>query len=279
MGVYRGLGLAKPTAERERVLHGIAGRICLGPEGLALRTLRRGRVFLRWDELRALHRRSGDLFEHLVLVTDRGRLSLPVGLSARRVARLQASILGYHERLLRDRRRRELGVDEIRRQRLDWPIRVAKLGRRSPVPAVAVVLVALGLLFVAGQLLPAVALVAAAAAWGRRRERWKVLLLGPEGIEHGATDSDLDLVPWDDVLSAHRVLTSHESTRAVRLLLRDGRHVDLVGPYDRPLEELCDLLDPPLEKAALVRDHMLAGLPLAEAAERAGLPSGRPGFA
>jgi hypothetical protein len=239
---------------------------------MAVRALGRGRIFLRWDELRALHRRSGDLLEHLVLVTDRGRLSVPVGFSARRVARVQSSILAYHERLLRVRRRLELGVDEIRRARLERPVRVAKLGRRPNAVIGALLMVALGVLFVAGQVLPALGLLLGSLTLGWRREPWKVIELGAEGIQHGPSDSELRLVPWDDVLSAHRVYTSHETTRAVRLLLTSGHHVDLSGDYDRPLEEICELVDPPLEKVAFARDRMLAGVPLTQAIEEAGLP-------
>jgi hypothetical protein len=254
------------------VIRGIASVIRLRPDGLAIRRLRRGRAFLRWEELRAIHREAGDLVERLVLVTDHGRLALSVGFSSKRIAKLQARILDYHERILRARRRADLGVDELRRERLDRPVRIAK-----PMRAPSVFLGCLGVAMLALAVyatVPAVAL-GLVLLYGfavARNDDWRVLELSREGIFHGPSDADLRLLHWDELVGAHRVYTVHETTRAVRLLLGDGRYVDLTGEYDRPLDDICELVDPPLEKVANARDEMLGGASLRDAAENVGLP-------
>jgi hypothetical protein len=250
----------------------MSGVIRLSREGLAIRTLLRGRSFLRWDELRALHRETGDLVERLVLVTDRGRLTIPVGFSAKTIAKLQAQILDYHERLLRARRRADLGVDELRRERLERTVRVAKSPAPPRVFTYGLALVALSAAVAQLFAIAALACLVGLCVVRPRRDRWRVLELGPEGILHGPTDSELRLLPWDEVVAAHRIYSSCESTRAVRLLLTDGRFIDLKGEYDRSLDDLCELVDPPLDKVALARDQMLSGIPLGEAAKNAGLP-------
>jgi hypothetical protein len=254
------------------VIRGMSGVIRLSREGLAVRVLGRGRAFLRWDELRAIHREAGDLVERLVLVTDRGRLTIPVGFSARRIAKLQARILDFHERLVRARRRADLGVDEIRRVRLDRTVRVAKQPVRASLVHGAVMTLGLVATILVGWTMAVASALVLIALVARRREPWAVLELGPDGIAHGPTDSELRLLPWDEVVAAHRIYSANETTRAVRLLLTAGRWVDLKGDYDRPLDDICELVDPPLEKVALTRDQMLFGVPLEDAARNAGLP-------
>src|SRR5688572_856158 len=152
----------------------MSGVIRLSRDGLAVRMLRRGRAFLRWDELRAIHRETGDLVERLVLVTDKGRLTLPVGFSARRVAKLQARILDYHERLLRARRRADLGVDELRRERLERTVRVAKTPARAGLVQACVMAFGLFATMMVGWMTAVITALALFLLVARRRETWAV---------------------------------------------------------------------------------------------------------
>jgi hypothetical protein len=117
------------------------------------------------------------------------------------------------------------------------------------------------------------ALAGTAEAWEAWRTR--TLVLDAEGMAIGPDRERARRIPWDDVRLVRRERTSERGretrTSAVEVLLRGGERLRIHRTYGRSLDDLVDLIDPPLERVAAARAYLAEGVPPAEALDRAGL--------
>jgi hypothetical protein len=108
----------------------------------------------------------------------------------------------------------------------------------------------------------------------------RVLELRESGLALGKTPETLRVIPWEHILYAHWL---EEVTRSrygtfIRPKLEIGLHdrpaIVLAGNYDRRLEDLGELIDPPTAKLVVARQRMAEGEDAETAAVHAGLPRG-----
>jgi hypothetical protein len=93
------------------------------------------------------------------------------------------------------------------------------------------------------------------AAWTPSAPR--VLRLQAEGMAHGATEAQLELVPWSQVRFARPALVNGEVV-TVRVALQGGRALELRGDYGVPLAQLAAMIAPPAQLVMLARERPLA---------------------
>jgi hypothetical protein len=133
--------------------------------------------------------------------------------------------------------------------------------------------------------------VGAAGTWilFRPRKGKRIIELRAEGIALGYELSELQLIPWESVLYAQIVekdntpdfpiRDSLDLRRQIRIRKTDRSWVRLSNIYDRSLEDLVELIDPPHAKVALAYERaltkgkMVTGQELETAAVAEGLPA------
>jgi hypothetical protein len=219
LGFIGSVVLAIRPASLRLDVHGVSGNHVVR---VGERRASRQRWSVAWSDLRAVH--VDVLDTCLVLHTRHDQLQVSL---ARGAHRAQTAIIDYHDRLLREPRRRALEIDALRRQLVQIPVRFQRQDAGSP----------------------------------------RVVEVRPEGVALG-----LRLYPWEQVSSAHKIFVG-DATGMVRVILRDGRALDVAGRFDSPLDELAELIDPPFDKVEVVRRLVGGGMDLREAAARAGLPA------
>jgi hypothetical protein len=115
----------------------------------------------------------------------------------------------------------------------------------------------------------------------RRKASARVLELRADGLAVGRTASSMRLIPWEDILYASLVEektyksdgTMTSSDFRLEVHLRAQPAVVLDSRYDRPLQQLCELIDPPLAKVADAKQRIAEGADIETAAVTAGLPA------
>ena len=252
--------------------------------------MRRVDRFIPWSEVREVRthelRINGVASTTLHIDTAGGTVSIAPGTFDAPADRLQTQILDHIHALGGAARREEADVDEFCRTRWAAPLRLVLRPVRGQLAWIFAILwlPLIGLAYFAWGLWPVWLGLASMYVTGiglalAAERRVRVLELRADGLAVGSAPDRLAVTAWRDILLVRRRIEttagSHRTT-ALEVRLRDGRSLVLNGDYGRSLDELAELLDPPLAKLALARAALAAGADLEAATRAAGLPARDP---
>jgi hypothetical protein len=212
----------------------------------------------------------------LALLTTAGTRTIPAGLLVPSARAVQTAILDYAHALFEAPERDALALVQFCRHRFARPLRISERDPWAGVASLCVTLVLPAALLMwwapaAWPLWIALTSAGSAAVLSSVVARWRSIELGPRGVLLVRRSGREVLLPWEEIDYARRRVTNGR-TLAVELRTRAGKHLTVVGRFDRSLDEVAELIDPPVARLRASLTDIAQGTPLEEAARRAGLP-------
>jgi hypothetical protein len=253
-------------------------------------------------------KRSGgdpwDAWQALRVETTYGTLTIGWDVFARNVDDLMAAVAEYRESQFRQPLREAARVNDFQRRRFQAPLRleesVVKEGWLEYGCGAFMALLLLGVfgmlgtlglieanragildwvLLIAGGVIATIVLLVIVLRDRTPRIGTRILELRTEGVALGNTEATLQVFPWEDVLYTRMIEQTHQPNsdnpfKSMQLLLhlRNRRPVELGARQGYTLQELSDLLDPPLDKVREAWNRVNVGEAIETAAVNAGLP-------
>lgn len=246
--------------------------------------------FIPWSEVQGVRthelRTNASAIVTLHIDTTSGTVSIEPDTFDAAADRLQTRILDHMHALGPAEQRDQAGIDEFCRARWAVPLRLTLRRERTQYLWIFVILwlPLAGLVYFARHLWPVWLGMAALYAFGigsavLAARRVRVLELRAGGLALGSAPDRLETIAWRDILLVRRTITTSDTQRkttALDVRLRDGRSIVLNGSYGRSLDDLAELIDPPVQKLALARASMATGVDIETATRTAGLPARAP---
>ena len=230
-------------------------------------------------------------FKALIIETDYATYTIGWDIFRGSLDLLQNAILDFLQEQFHQPEREAMRVSEFCRERFSTPVRVnsngpgmmlALLGLSAGSAAVVYTFVPsfpdTGWVFVPGVLLLGTAYTA--NEWFSSLKK-RVLEFRSDGFAIGPSAEQLRLIPWDQILFARTVTksesyngaTATEQIVSIEIRLRDRSTISLPSVYKRPLSELKEMLDPPLDKVQAAYERIDQGEDIETASVSAGLPA------